>query len=183
MKHLKTFESFLDNDVNESMNPLNEAETFISNEKFTDEASLKADILKNIAPAFNKLLKDNGISYNPVTVSENSGRGGGRYEFDSKPLTGKDLGIMQFGIKELYIDSFGGGSVPKVNKSADSFEFTPYIWFNLHYSYKHGAPWTDSQGSNGCSLYLPGEKRSDIFYDIVNGVFLKTSEAEKLRIW
>jgi hypothetical protein len=155
---------------------LNESsQIFVSDPKITDEASLKASIDKNISAAFNKLLKDNGINFPTVTVKENRGR----YEMESKPLTGKDLGIMQYGIKELYINSFGGGSLPQINKAAEGFEFTPFIWFNLHYSYKHGSVDTMSQGSNGCNLYLPGERSSDIFYDVVKGVFLKRSEAEK----
>jgi len=177
----KECECYKEKNANESVNPLNEATVFVSDEKFKDESSLKADILKNIGPAFVKLLKDNGINYGPVTAKDG---GRNRIELESKPLTGKDLGIFMYGFKEVYIDSFGGGDFPKINKAAgDMFEFSPYIWFNLHYSYKHGAPWTDSQGSNGCSLYLPNERRSDIFYDIVNGKFLKTSEAERLNIW
>ena len=184
MKHLKTFDGYVNESINENAGMLNEAEVFVSDDKFKDEATLKADILKNVGPAFNKLLKDNGISYGPVTAKESSGRGGSRIEFESKPITGKDLGIMMYGFKEVYIGSFGGGSMPRINKAAgDIFEFSPYIWFNLHYSYKHGAPWTDSQGSNGCSLYLPNERRSDIFYDVINGVFLKASEAEKRKDW
>jgi len=179
MEHIKDFQDFINE--SENISPLIESEVFISDDKFADELALKADILKNVGPAFNKLLKDNGISYNPVTAKE--GRGN-RVEFESKPLTGKDLGIMMYGLKEVYIDSFGGGSLPKINKAAgEKLEFSPYIWFNLHYSYRHGAPWTDSTGSNGCSLYLPNERRSDIFYDIVGGVFLKSSEADKRTDW
>ena len=51
MKHLHTFESYVNNevnDVNENMSPLNESQTYISNDKFKDEEALKADILKNI---------------------------------------------------------------------------------------------------------------------------------------
>jgi hypothetical protein len=181
MKHLKTFDGYVNESVNENAGALNEAEVFVSNDKFKDEATLKADILKNVGPAFTKLLKDNGISYGPVTAKE--GRGN-RIEFDSKPITGKDLGIMMYGFKEVYINSFGGGSFPKINKAAgESFEFFPYIWFNLHYDYKHGAPWTNSQGSNGCALFLPNEQTSNIFYDVINGVFLKASEAEKRKDW
>jgi len=183
MKHFKTFESYLNEGREKESLPIFESDTvFISDDKFPDEATLKADIMKNMGPAINKLLKASGISYGPITVVEGSGRNA-RYEFESKPITGKDLGVMQWGFKEVWINSFGGGSIPQINKDADGFRFTPYIWFNVHYSYTHGSADTSSQGSNGCSLYLPGEKRSDVFYDIVNGVFLKSSEADKLRIW
>ena len=166
---------------NESANPLNEGATlYVSNEKFKDEASLKADILKNVGPALNNLLARQGVKYNSITAKENRGR----IEFDSKPITGKDLGIMMYGFKEVWIDSFGGGSLPQINKAAgENFEFSPYIWFNLHYSYTHGAPWIDSQGSNGCSLYFPGERRSDIYYDVIEGRFLTGTEAEKRKDW
>jgi hypothetical protein len=177
MKHLKTFDSYVNENVNESNEILNEADVFISDDKFKDEAGLKADIMKNIGPAINKLLKDNGISYNTISAKEARGN---RIEFESKPLKDKELGIMMYGFKEVYIDTFGGGSLPKINQTADGkLEFTPYIWFNLHYSYTHGAPWINSQGSNGCPLYLPNESRSDVFYDIVGGVFVKGSEAGK----
>lgn len=184
MKHLKTFDNYINESVNESTNdsllPINEGEVFVSDAKFKDEATLKADILKNVGPALEKLLKDNGVNYGPIKGLDK----GKRIDFESKPITGKDLGIMQYGFKEVYIDTFGGGSFPQINKATgESFEFTPYIWFNLHYSYKHGAPWTDNQGSNGCAFYLPNEKRSDIFYDIINGVFVKQSDAEKRKDW
>jgi len=171
----KECECYKEKDANESVNPLNESDVFIANDKFKDAAALKADIAKNMAPAFNKLLKDNGINFPTVTVNETSSR----YEFISKPVTGKDLGIMQWGIKELYINSFGGGALPKIGKDADSFTFSPLIWFNLHYSYTHGSVNVPSQGSNGCSLFLPGESQSNVFYDIVEGKFLKQSEAYK----
>jgi hypothetical protein len=175
----KECECYKEKNANESVNSLNEEEVYVADAKFKDEAALKADIAKNIAPAFNKLLKDNGINFPPVTVKESRGR----YEFESKPATGKDLGIMQYGFKEVYINSFGGGSLPKISKAtkedSSDFQFTPLIWFNLHYSYIHGSADTSSQGSNGCSLYLPGEDSSNIFYDIVKGKFLKQSEAER----
>jgi hypothetical protein len=81
---------------------------------------------------------------------------------------------MQYGFSEVYIDTFGGGSIPRINKTDAGIEFPPYIWFNLHYSYRH-----TSGGSNGCALVPPGEDRSDIFYDIVKGEFLGQKEAEK----
>lgn len=171
----KECECYKEKGANESANPLNESEVFITDDKFKDVAALKADIAKNLAPAFNKLLKDNGINFPTVTVKETSSR----YEFESKPVTGKDLGIMQYGFKEVYINSFGGGALPKVGKDADSFTFFPYIWFNLHYSYTHGSADVPSQGSNGCSLFLPGERQSNVYYDIVEGKFLKQSEADR----
>ena len=173
MAELESVKSTKGADVNESA--LNEAEIYIANDKFKDEAALKADIADNIAPAFNRLLSKNGIDFPPVTIKENRGS----YQIESKPITGKALGIMQYGFKEVYIDSFGGGSLPKISKDAAGFEFTPIIWFNLHYSYNHGSADTSSQGSNGCALFLPGEKTSNIWYDIVNGEFLKDSERQK----
>jgi hypothetical protein len=162
-------------------NPLNEGATlYISNPKFKDEASLKADILKKVGPALDNLLARNGVKYNAITAKESRGR----IELDSTPLTGKDLGIMQYGFKSVWINSFGGGSFPQINKAAgEAFEFSPYIWFNLHYSYEHGAAWMNSQGSNGCSLYLPSEKSSNVFYDVVEGRFLLESEAARRSDW
>ena len=175
MEHIKDFQNFI-NESAELVDPLMEKEVFITDDRFKDEKTLFADILKNMGPAINKLLKDKGITYNPITVTENRGR----YQFDSKPITGDALGIMKYGFKEVWIDTFGGGTVPRVNNSEAGLEFPPRIWFNLHYSYEHGSADTSATGSNGCALYLPGEKRADIFYDIVKGVFLTSSQAGKL---
>jgi len=170
MKHVKKYENYL---AESSQEHLFEKEVMITDDRFVDEKTLQDDIMKNMGPAINKFLKDKGIDYNPITVSANRGR----YQWDSKPLTGKDLGIMQYGFAEVYIDSFGGGSLPKISKATaedgSDFQFPPYIWFNLHYSYKH-----TSGGSNGCPLILPGEARSDIYYDIVKGEFVGGKEAE-----
>lgn len=181
MKHIKTFESYVNTDVNESENPLNEGnQVFVSDPKFKDEASLKADILKKVGPAFNDLLARQGIKYNAVTGKDSRNR----IELDSKPITGKDLGIMQYGFKEVWINSFGGGSYPQINKAAgEAFEFSPYVWFNVHYSYTHGAEHINSQGSNGCSLFFPGEQSSNVYYDVIAGRFLTASEAEKRKDW
>jgi hypothetical protein len=174
-------ECYKEKDANESINPLNEGATlYVSNPKFKDEASLKADILKNVGPALDNLLARNGVKYNAITAKE----GRGRIELDSKPITGKDLGIMQYGFKSVWINSFGGGSFPQINKAAgEAFEFSPYIWFNLHYSYEHGAAWMNSTGSNGCSLYLPSERTSNVYYDVIEGRFLLESEAERRSDW
>jgi hypothetical protein len=175
MEHIKDFQNFI-NESTEVVDPIMEKEVFITDDRFKDEKTLFADILKNMGPAINKLLKDKGINYNPITVTENRGR----YQFDSKPITGDALGIMKYGFKDVYIDTFGGGAVPRVNKTEAGIEFPPHIWFNLHYSYDHGSADVPAQGSNGCALYLPGEKQANIFYDIVNGVFLTSSQAAKL---
>jgi hypothetical protein len=152
-------------------------EIFISDERFQDLDSLKADILKKITPAINDFLARQGIKYNPITVKEDRGR----YAFISKPVTGKDLGFFQYGMVEAYIDSFGGGQVPRIREADGKIEFNPLIWFNLHYSYKHGTPYIGSQGSNGCPLYPPGERSSNIWYNIITGRFLISSEAQKTK--
>ena len=160
-------------DVNENMDPLNEGDIYVSNENFKDETELVADILKNITPAFNKMLKDAKIDYKIDTTVFNRSR----FEFEGKPLTGTALGIMKYGFKEVWINSFGGGQIQY--QKGDGFRYTPVIWFNLHYSYTHGSESTSSQGSNGCSFYLPGEQRNDVWYDIDNKVFLPYRAAEK----
>lgn len=175
MKHIKTFEGYVNNDVNESMNPLNEATVFVSNDKFTDESTLKAEIIKNAGPAFITFLKDKGVDWpTAITIEER----GNRLTLTTKAVTGKDLGVMQYGFKEVYLTFFGGGTLPKVNKAADTFEFEPCIWCRLNYSYNHGSESTSSQGSNGCSFFLPGTDNSDIWYDIVNGIWLDRKEAQ-----
>lgn len=174
MKHLPTFESFLNEGNNIDL--LNEEnQIFVSDPKFKDETALKADILKNAGPAINNLLARQGVKYNPITAKENRGR----IEFVSKPMTGKDLGFMQYGFTEVWLNTFGGGNFPQINKaSGENFEFSPYIWFNLHYDYKHVGG-----GSNGCELRFPGERSSNIFYDVIDGKFLTSSEAEKRKDW
>lgn len=164
-------------------NDLNEGDLFLphTNLPSITEEQLKKDIIGNIGNAFNKLLKDAGIKYNPVTAIES----GGRIRFESKPLTGNDLGVMKYGFKEVYISIFNGGSMPKIQKSAakENLLFTPYIWCTLNYRYTHGSPDTSSQGSNGCSLYLPGETSDSIYYDIGSYKFLTQSEAAKRQDW
>jgi hypothetical protein len=166
-----------------AVNDLNEGDLFLPHKTMPTitEEQLKKDIMQNIAYAFNKLLKEAGLSYNKVTAVES----GGRIRFDSKPLTGNDLGIMKYGFKEVYINTFSGGSMPKFQKGTDekAILFTPYIWFTINYSYKHGSESTSSTGSNGCSLYLPGETSDSIYYDIVNYKFLTASEAAKKSEW
>lgn len=173
-------ECYKEKDTNESVNPLNEAELYITDSNITDEATLKADILKNIGPAFNQMLKNAGIKYNPVTASESRGR----IQFESKPLTGDALGIFKYGIRECWIGLFSGGNMPQIQKDTEKFSFKPYIWATLNYSYKHGAQGANySSGSNGCSLYLPGEDSDSIYYDIVGKKFLTNSQAMKRKDW
>jgi hypothetical protein len=165
------------------VNDLNEGDLFLphANLPSITEDQLKKDILGNIGNAFNKLLKDAGIKYNPVTAIES----GGRIRFESKPLTGNDLGVMKFGFKEVYINTFSGGSMPKIQKGAadEKLMFTPYIWFTINYSYKHGSADTNATGSNGCSLFLPGENSDSIYYDIGSYKFLTASQAAKKSEW
>lgn len=160
-------------EVNENESPLNEGDIYVSSDDFADETSLVADVIKNITPAFNKLLKDSGIDYKIDSTQFNRNR----FEFSSKPMVGDKLGIFKYGFKEVWIDSFGGGGI-QIQKG-EEFKYTPLIWFNLHYTYSHGSADTSSQGSNGCSLFLPGQTSSNVYYDIDNKVFLKYSESEK----
>ena len=162
--------------TNESVNTLNEGTTlYISDPKFKDEASLKADILKKVGPALNDLLSRQGVKYNPLTATDRRGV----IAFESKPMTGKDLGFMQYGFKEVYIDIFSGGGFPQINKATgENFEFSPYIWATLHYSYKHTLG-----GSNGCSLIFTGEDSDSIFYDVVDGRWLTQREAARRSDW
>ena len=176
MKHLKTFESFVKPEANENQNSLNEgAAIYVSDPKFKDETTLIADILKKAGPALNDLLARQGIKYNPLTATER----GKRFTFDSKPMTGNDLGFMQYGFSEAYVNLFNGGAYPQINKSAEeSFEFEPYIWGTLNYQYKH-----TGGGSNGCSLIFSGENNDSIYYDIIAGKWLTGSEASKRSDW
>jgi hypothetical protein len=174
MKHVNNYENYLKEGFSEPA--LNEGVMqFVSDDKFKDEASLKADILKNAGPALNDLLSRQGIKYNPLTAKDK----GRRIDFDSKPFTGKELGFMQYGFAEVYIGIFSGGSFPEINKAAsEKFEFAPYIWATLNYSYKH-----TNGGSNGCSLIFSGEQRDDIYYDVIAGKWLTSSEAAKRSDW
>jgi hypothetical protein len=170
MKHLKTFESYVN--YNENDVTINENVKFVSDDRFKDEATLKADILKNAGPALEKFLKDNGIDWPGGFVVEDAGN---RIKLVSKPVTGDDLGIMQYGFKEVYLSFFGGGNFPQINKAAkEGLEFEPSIWTNLNYSYKH-----TSGGTNGTNFIIPGSNDSNIWYDIVNGVWLDRKGAQK----
>ena len=177
---LHSFQEFLNESAKEeSINPIFEGnDEFVSDKKIKDEKDLVSDIEKNLEKEINRILKDNGIAYNPIKVSYTPAKK--RFSFDSKPVMGKDLGVMQYGFYQVWINSFGGGELPQHRNTEDGIEFTPYVWFNLHYSYTHGSQDIGSQGSNGCSLYLPGESRSNLWYDVVNRTLLKESEAAKL---
>lgn len=86
---------------------------------------------------------------------------------------------MQYGFKEVYINIFSGGNYPQVNKAAgENFEFSPYIWATLNYSYQHTLG-----GSNGCGLLFPGEQGDSIYYDVVAGKWLTNTEAGKRSDW
>jgi hypothetical protein len=173
MKHVKLFEQFADR-----MDRVNENETFVSDPKFTDEASLKADILKNAAPALERLLKKKGVNWpGGFKIVETQARNGTRLELVSSEVTGTALGIMQWGFDKLYLNFFSGGKMPRVKNDGGAFTFEPYIWTTLNYSYT-----VKSGGSNGTSLLLPGEKRNDLWYDVLNGEWLTTSAASKLGI-
>lgn len=176
MKHVNNYDSYLKENTTENI-LLNENKLiFVSDERFKDETMLKADILKNAGPALNNLLARQGIKYNPLNASD---KGGFRISFESKPITGKDLGFMQYGFKEVYINIFSGGNYPQVNKAAgENFEFSPWIWATLNYSYQH-----INGGTNGCGLVFPGERGDSIYYDVVEGQWLTQTEAAKRRDW
>ena len=165
-----------ESDVKESN--LNEKIEYVSDDRFKDEASLKADILEKAGPALATFLKDKGIDWPTdfeISVQAN------RIKLVSKPVTGADLGIMQYGFKEVYITFFNGGYIEfRAATAKDGFEFGPYIWTNLNYSYQHGSADTSSQGSNGCTMFVPGAQTGNIWYDVVNGVWLDQDEAQKV---
>jgi len=174
MKHLKTFETYINKGVNEAAD-LNENVKYVSDDKFKDEATLKADILENAGPALATFLKDKGVDWPTDFAIEDAGN---RIKLVSKPVTGDALGIMQYGFKEVYLSFFGGGSFPKISKATaedgSDFEFEPCIWTNLNYSYTH-----TSGGSNGTNFILPGSSDSNIWYDVVNAKWLDRKEAQK----
>ncbi len=181
MKHLHTFENFINEELNapsvtneNEITQIFESDAFVTDKNIANEGQLRAEVAKNVGPAMDKLLKDKGIKYNKITGVDK-----GRYiALESQPLSGKDLGVMQWGFKEVTIDSFGQGAIT-TNTSAAGFSFSQYVPFNLHYSYKHGAPQTQSQGSNGCQLFLPGETWSTVWYDIINKKMITHSEMAK----
>jgi hypothetical protein len=166
------------------VNDLNESDTFIKDlSKFANQAALIADISKNAGPALEKFLKASGINWPgkmEITVDSRSNR----LKLETKPVTGKDLGILQYGFKEVYLTFFNGGnitlrSVVNPDTMKGELEFKPSIWTNLNYNYNHGSADTNSQGSNGCTFYIPGNQSGDIWYDIVNGVWLDRKGAQK----
>jgi hypothetical protein len=173
MKHVKLFEQFA-----ERTERINEYGTLVSDPSITDEATLRADILKKAGPALEELLKKKGVKWpGGFKISEVKGRNGFRLELESSPITGTALGIMQFGFDKLYLNIFNGGNMPSLVKDGDTLTFEPYIWITLHYSYT-----VKSGGSNGIPLFLPGESRPDLWYDVLNGEWLTTSAASKLGI-
>ena len=106
MKYVNNYEGYLKErnsfGINEGVgNHPVPSTLYTSDPKFKDAETLKADILKNAGPALNNLLSRQGIKYNPLTTTAFSPE---RFEFKSNPLTGKDLGVMQYGFKNVEIN-------------------------------------------------------------------------------
>jgi len=151
-------------------------EDYVTEDKITSKEELYSHIVKNIGPAFGKFIKSK-LSIDHKFEGADNKRG--YIEIESKPFTGKDLGIFKFGIKEMWINTFGGGQ-PRFKTEDEQFKFQQYMWMRLHYSYNHGAEHVNKQGSNGCNLFIPGEDTDAIYYDILNDKFLTSSEGEKI---
>lgn len=176
---LTTYEEFL-NESNR-VEPLNEANNYVYI-KHPDFQSAK-DIIDSFVAKGGKawsafINKQLGIK---VNASARAGRRDS-VSVESAPIPTKDYGIFQYGMKSVSIDTFSGGSInwQNVGTQEDKFEFHGYIWFTIHFAYTHVGG-----GSNGCSLYIPGNDSDSIWYDIVNNQFLTANEAKAIgdKIW
>ena len=176
---LTTYAEFL-NESNKTQ-AVNEANNYvyIKHPEFTSVKDITSHITAKAGKAWSDFIaKHLGIKVNAKATI-------GRRDYvslESAPLPTKDYGVFQYGMKSVSIDTFSGGEInwQNVGNQEDSFEFHGYIWFTIHYSYTHVAG-----GSNGCSLYLPGEDNHNVWYDIVNNQFLSSNEARAIgdKIW
>lgn len=169
-----------DNFVTESgkTETINEANNFvyIKNPEFTSVKDIANHISANAGKAWSEFISKH------LGVKVNSKATIGRRDYaslTSAPLPTKDYGIFQYGMKSVSIETFSGGEIHYQGDKED-FEFHGYVWFTIHFRYTH----TDG-GTNGCSLYLPGETSDSIWYDIVNNQFLTSNEAKAIgnKIW
>lgn len=150
----------------------------ISDPNINDDKDLEEYIMKNIGQAFTDLIKDKLDLVYPVKATLRRDY----INFEGKSFSGDELGFMKYGFKNVWINTFSGGKMPKGKKDGDTYVFHNYIWFTIHYSYEHGTSWTGTEGSNGCSLYFPKETSHNIFYSIIDKKFYTNSEAIKLNV-
>ena len=143
----------------------------------TDEKTLYDYVMNNIGQAFSDLLKEKiNLTYPVKAVDQR-----GYIKFDGRELSEDEIGLFKYGMKNVWIGVANTSKIPKGKMKDDVFTFERSLWFTLHYTYEHGAPWRNAGGSNGCALYLPKEDSSDIWYDITGKKFYTYSEASKVK--
>lgn len=140
-KHIKAYEQF----VNET-----------SNEGTLNE-SVYGEYVKKVGPALTKFLKEKGLNWpTPFKATEQKGY----IQIDSAPVSGKDLGIMQYGFKSVVLSTRFGTEESTTSGEPD------LIVFGLSYQYEH-----PNGGTNGTDLVLPGTRYSNIFYSKTHDKF------------
>jgi hypothetical protein len=141
-KHIKVYEQF----VNET-----------SNEGTLNE-SVYGEYVKKVGPALTKFLKEKGLNWpTPFKATEQKGY----IQIDSAPVSGKDLGIMQYGFKSVVLTTRYGTEAGIMSDGVPDL-----IVFGLSYQYEH-----PNGGTNGTDLILPGTRYNNIFYSKTHDKF------------
>ena len=158
MRHVKLYEEHL---TPEQKAPINEQQQeWATDPKIKSEADLKAQMLK-AGPALQKFLKSKGLNWpGEFKIVEKNGR----FELQAKELSGKECGVLGFGIEKVSLGFWSGFKLPAFQETEAGFEFSPNAWTSLHYAYSH-----PKGGSNGTEVVFPGHKYDALFYDVAAG--------------
>jgi hypothetical protein len=149
-KHIKLYEDFLDRQW------INEAET--KGESKAVNESVYGEYVKKVGPALTKFLKEKGINW-PTSLKGTEQRG--YIQIESAPVSGKDLGIMQYGFKSVVLTTRYGTEASIMSDGVPDL-----IVFGLSYQYEH-----PNGGTNGTDLILPGTRYNNIFYSKTHDKF------------
>jgi hypothetical protein len=118
----------------------------------TVNESVYSEYVKKVGPALTKFLKEKGLNW-PTTLKATEQRGS--IQIESAPVSGKDLGIMQFGFKNVVLSTRYGTEASIMSDGEPNL-----IVFGLSYQYEH-----PNGGMNGTDIILPGTRYSNVFYD------------------
>jgi hypothetical protein len=148
MKHVKIYEDFFNEATDESRYARVYAENL--------NESAYGEYVKKVGPALTKFLKEKGLNWPaPFKATEQKGY----IQIDSAPVSGKDLGIMQYGFKSVVLSTRFGNEVMSDGEP-------DLIVFGLSYQYEH-----PNGGTNGTDLILPGTRYNNLFYSKANDKF------------
>lgn len=136
-------------------------EGYIEDPNIKSKEQLLVAISKNIQRAFTEFTKKKKIPDMLVEIEEHQGR----YSISaqSDQIKGRDLGIFANPFEYAVFNLFSGRSI-EFSERGDRFFFKPYIWSDIHVSWKH-----KEGGFNGAKYFVDkydGRPESGIAYSI-----------------